>query len=89
MRNITFIMTLSAFLVPACTTSDTANPSNKCNAQAYARLIGQGEDALAFSGLLGKARILGPGSMATLDIQDDRINVVIDDNRIITAIYCG
>lgn len=34
-------------------------------------------------------RILGPDSMATMDFSPDRINVMVDEKGIITAVRCG
>jgi len=35
------------------------------------------------------ARILPPGSMMTMDYRPDRINVELDDNDIVTRVFCG
>lgn len=34
-------------------------------------------------------RILGPNAMATMDFSPQRINVMIDDANIVTAVRCG
>lgn len=34
-------------------------------------------------------RILGPDSMATMDFSPDRINVMVDEKGIVTAVRCG
>lgn len=58
----------------------------ECN---YNEWVGKevNEDALKATGR--PYRILGPNSIATMDFSPDRINVILDDKKIVTAVRCG
>lgn len=58
----------------------------ECN---YNEWVGQSvnEDAVKATGR--PYRILGPNSMATMDFSPQRINVMVDDKNLVTAVRCG
>ena len=58
----------------------------ECN---YNEWVGQSvnEDTVKATGR--PYRILGPNSMATMDFSPQRINVIVDDKKVVTAVRCG
>ena len=84
------------------TTSDPApappppevSAGNDCDATSLKDRLGQrftatlGETLQAESGA-ATLRVLHPGTVATLDYRQDRLNVRLDERDIITAIDCG
>lgn len=45
------------------------------------------EDAVKAAGR--PYRILGPNAAATMDFNPERINVIVDDNNVVTVVRCG
>ncbi len=90
-------------LLAGCTTlTDTPpdpnvpepTPSGRCDAAPAQGLIGKrGSDALAEtarrSAGAGIVRTLRPGAMVTMEYRVDRLNVVVDEKGMVTAIRCG
>ena len=64
----------------------TSGPDT-CNAAAYAGLIGQ--DAVVALQIPDPKRSYRPDEAITLDNVPQRVNIVLDDTDVITAITCG
>lgn len=81
---------LSALALPACAQqppgAEEENTPALCKAQSH---IGQPVDAIPEGELTQPYRVLRPGDAATMDYNPRRINVLIDENGIITQIHCG
>lgn len=60
-----------------------------CGADQQQDLIGKTETALKGISFDGPVRIIHPGTAVTKDYRTNRINFDIDENGIITRIYCG
>ncbi len=74
--------------------STTLAPAGACRPEAVADLVGKPlTDALQTDarGKTGAAtvRVLGPGTMATMDYRPDRLNIDIDDRSIVRRVRCG
>jgi hypothetical protein len=79
-------------ILAGCSTAAAPLPplaEDTCRAADYGPLIGQPATALERVLLLGKVRVIRPGQPVTMDFWPDRINFLIDDAEVITAINCG
>lgn len=61
--------------------------ADTCNAAAYAGLVGQ--DAVVALQIPDPKRSYRPDEAVTQDLIPARVNVVLDDTDVITAITCG
>ncbi|MEI2418505.1 I78 family peptidase inhibitor [Orrella sp. JC864] len=69
-------------------------PGGECNADNLQGSLGQPlSDSLAAQLLQqsgsATARTLRPGQVVTMEYNPQRLNVLVDDNNVITAIRCG
>ncbi|KRA75254.1 hypothetical protein ASD78_09690 [Lysobacter sp. Root667] len=69
-------------------------PSGQCNAEGARWAIGRGIDDDTTNRILRDtgsrdARVLKPGSAATMDYRADRINIDLNDRGAITGLRCG
>lgn len=71
--------------------SDNGIPEvGDCNAASHRGLIGQSaDDRPALSVLAPKVRFIEPGEAVTQDQQPQRLNLELDDQGVITRVYCG
>lgn len=95
-----FSLTLAtALLAAGCSTADKpapkpAAPSQGCTSSAVEHLQGQVataellEQARRQAGA-STARVLTPGSVVTLEYNGQRLNLNVDDQRVITRVSCG
>lgn len=60
-----------------------------CGADGLQELVGQPADAHDFKVDGRPLRILPPGSAMTMDHRPDRLNVDVDEDGLITRIWCG
>lgn len=58
----------------------------ECN---YNDWVGKPVDEEAVKAVGRPYRILGPNAMATMDFSPQRINVMVDEHNIVTAVRCG
>lgn len=70
------------------TPSPAVAASSACQ---YSTLIGEYLDDIDQESLFGNkvVRVLRPDSMVTEDYSPDRVNIVVDENNIITSVHCG
>ncbi|CUI28764.1 Peptidase inhibitor I78 family [Achromobacter xylosoxidans] len=74
--------------------STQAGARKTCDASALQSQIGQKatqsvlEDLRTRSGA-ATARILRPGQLVTMEYNDTRLNLIVDDKDVMTAIRCG
>ncbi|RDZ26652.1 I78 family peptidase inhibitor [Lysobacter silvisoli] len=82
----------------ACATAPQAGgpmpPSGQCNAEGARWAIGRGVDDDTTNRILRDtgsrdARVLTPGSAATMDYRGDRINIDVNERGAITGLRCG
>lgn len=92
----TLIITISlALVVTAVSACQSARPTGKgledgaCGADTMADLIGQPVTAYDASGHSGPVRIIRPGDAVTMDYRADRLNVMLDDQDVITGLACN
>jgi len=69
------------------TQASAPSGADTCNAAAYAALIGQ--DAVVALQIPDPKRSYRPDEAVTQDFNPARVNVVLDDTDVITAITCG
>ncbi len=60
-----------------------------CDGQAAATLIGQEASRLDELGHEGPMRIIRPDDAVTMDYQETRLNILLDQNDRIQRAYCG
>lgn len=60
-----------------------------CGADDMQHLVGLPDDILERMRLKPPARILRPGKAATMDYIEERLNIDIDKDGVITNVYCG
>ena len=82
---------------PGSEPGDTIRPpaeAGACNAQAGQVLVGQqatsatGQRALELTGATS-LRWGPPGAVFTMDYREDRVNLMYDENSMITEVRCG
>lgn len=89
----------TTLLAAGCSTADKppakpADPSQGCTSSAVEHLQGQVatpellEQARQQAGA-STARVLTPGSVVTLEYNGQRLNLNVDDQRVITRVSCG
>lgn len=64
-------------------------PSDGCGAADLSEFIGQPAVEVAAIESPGPVRILGPRSVATMDFNPTRLNILTDEDGIVTALSCG
>lgn len=93
MRTILPVTALIA--LAACQPETTLPPvpapdmSAQCGAEDLQDLIGTPSSDVDFAALGVPLRILPPGSMMTMDYRADRLNVELDQDGMITRLWCG
>ncbi len=82
---------LCALALTGCVEEENRMPdmSGTCGADGMQHLVGQPRDAFDDSSIDGTVRILPPGSMMTMDHRPDRLNIELDEDDIITRLWCG
>ena len=89
------LLALVAVLVSGCATVTSPLPAVRppdlmaCGAVNLQHLVGQKVDVLEALNLPGPRRIIRPGQAVTLDFNAARLDVDIDENGVITRIWCG
>ncbi|MBN7136848.1 hypothetical protein A7A76_02080 [Lysobacter enzymogenes] len=82
-------------MLSACATPiPPTNVGQSCNAEAARWAIGRAPDAATVERIRSEThsrdvRVLTPGSAATMDYREDRINVDVNDRGAITGLRCG
>ncbi len=96
MRTSLVITPLCLGLLAACATAPTPEPapSMSCNTAPAREYLGQpATDAVVQNAQqaagANSVRVLGPNDAATMDYRGDRLNVLVDGQRVITKLTCG
>lgn len=71
---------------PTPMTREEATAQDTCGAAQYSAMIGQNIAAVTFPA--DSVRVISPGQPVTEDFRADRLNVLLDDNGVITALEC-
>lgn len=75
-------------VLAGCAPKSPPAPTVACGAPGYPSLVGRRVAAVTLpSGL--EMRIIQPGDAVTQDFRAARMNLVVDDQGVITRIYCG
>ncbi|MBT2130232.1 hypothetical protein KKW20_03780 [Planktotalea lamellibrachiae] len=64
-------------------------PKGSCGAAALTHLIGQPVSTFDALGHKGPVRVIRPGQAVTMDYRLDRLNVVLDEQDVITGVNCS
>ena len=85
---------LFAALLSGCALPGTARLTSRCEADQAIGYVGQ-----RFTPRIGEivrkktpsktGRVIAPDTIVTQDFRVDRVNIAIDDRKIVTRIYCG
>jgi peptidase inhibitor I78 family protein len=63
---------------------------DECDARSQRGLVGDRlDDPAAVSAAAPKVRFINEGDAVTQDHQPDRLNILLDSNRVVTRVYCG
>lgn len=96
MRTSLVITPLCLGLLAACATAPTPEPtpSMSCNTAPAREYLGQtATDAIVQNAQqaagANSVRVLGPNDAATMDYRGDRLNIMVDGQRVITRLNCG
>jgi len=85
-------LSITALLLAGCGSPDGAapgiDPTDPCGAKGYSALLGAPLAAVTLPADLN-TRILQPGSMATTDYVETRMNIEVDANGTIVGLSCG
>ncbi|WP_136636422.1 I78 family peptidase inhibitor [Pseudooceanicola onchidii] len=90
----TLIMALMT-ATPVAALADTGGLANyyesyECRPSAYKALVGKSLGTAEQTIAEGpKVRIFGPGAILTDEFNPERVNIVSDDGKIVTRVYCG
>lgn len=65
--------------------------STECHPAAYQSLVGQPLGQVMQAGVSDgpMVRVFGPGAILSDEFNPNRVNIVSDDGRTITRVYCG
>lgn len=96
MRTSLLMIPLCTALLAACVATPTPEPAPpmSCNIAPAMGYV----DKRAYHGVTEAARkaagansvrVLGPGDVATMDYRGDRLNIMVDGQRVITRLTCG
>lgn len=80
---------LLPMLLAACQPAATEPEADACNAAGWTWLIGEPVDVVAASTFPAPMRVIGPGDAVTMEYLANRLNVVYDENGIVTDVRCG
>lgn len=83
---------LTPFLMAGCVPPEQpeVGETDACGASAMQYLVGQSQDVLAaMTFMQGKLRVIEPGMPITRDLRPDRLNLDVNENGIITRVWCG
>ena len=92
------ILLATPLLLGACmmnAPNDTpAQSGGTCHAEAAQSFVGQAfrpdmEQAVQRAAGARSVRVIRPGTMVTMDVRIDRVNVELDEGDVVTAIRCG
>ena len=91
MKKITLLLPLT--LLTACETIPTTGKGT-CDATRVQNFVGAIGTADLGTALLNRSRArtlrwLAPGTMATMDYRQDRLNVRVDGRNFVTGVDCG
>lgn len=96
MRTSLLIAPLCLGLLAACAATPTPEPtpSMSCNTAPAREYLGQAAtDAIVQNAQQAagadSVRVLGPNDAATMDYRGDRLNIMVDGQRVITKLTCG
>ncbi|WP_137702576.1 I78 family peptidase inhibitor [Marimonas lutisalis] len=81
----------ASLLLPGCMAESppaTQPDETTCGAAALQSAIGQPVNSVDLTGH-DPLRILPPGSIMTMDYNPMRLNVLLDENGLITKVHCG
>ncbi len=73
---------------PPAETAASLDDPDACGASDYQALIGSNIAAADLPTDMN-VRILRPGAIATMDYRPDRLNVLLDEDGVITRVRCG
>jgi len=88
----TIVAAIAALTIaPACQPSeeDAVEAKDSCGAAGYQSAVGTPHEAHDFTDPDRPVRIIPPNSAVTMDHRPDRLNIDIDEDGVITRIWCG
>ncbi|WP_375551175.1 I78 family peptidase inhibitor [Rhodophyticola porphyridii] len=71
------------------TTQKSLGATDACGASGWQALIGEHRDVLAAMTFPAPMRVYGPDDAVTMDYSPERLNVIHDEDGIITRVECG
>ncbi|GAB5449002.1 I78 family peptidase inhibitor [Gymnodinialimonas sp.] len=83
-----FPLIAALIALPVMTMAQSDDPDT-CGAAGFQGLVGQSAEIAAMLVLDQPKRVITPGSIVTRDHRLERINFDVDNDNVITSIYCG
>lgn len=68
---------------------DNGKAAKQCEVSKFEYLVGQSQTKIDEAGFPKTARFIEPDAMVTRDFKAERLNVDVDENGIITRLWCG
>ncbi|WP_227285642.1 MULTISPECIES: I78 family peptidase inhibitor [Paracoccaceae] len=68
---------------------ESLGATDACGASGWQALIGEHRDVLAAMTFPAPMRVYGPDDAVTMDYSPERLNVIHDEDGIITRVECG
>ncbi len=85
------LLTIPLLALTACQEGgapDLGGP-DECGASGWQYLVGEHRDVLADLALPDRTRVIGPNDAVTLDLSLERLNILYDEDGVITQANCG
>ena len=73
----------------AATPSPAPEDQAACRADEFQSLVGRTHEDLLTTRILGPVRIIRPDQAVTMDFIAARLNIVLDEDEVVTRVYCG
>lgn len=93
LRKLKVLPIVALLVLPGCLEQQVATPGplklDDCGAAGYGGLVGTPLSRFDVSAVKSPVRVLAPGSVMTMDLRHDRLNIEHDKRGTITRVYCG
>ncbi|SMR81890.1 Peptidase inhibitor I78 family protein [Aliiroseovarius halocynthiae] len=87
MKQLFMIATLTG--LAGCMADGADAADDLCGASQLAYLVGQTAEILTGLDLPENRRVMQPDMAYTMDYQPNRLNISIDENKVIDRVWCG
>lgn len=90
MKRLVFLGVLAGCApVPESPPPSAPTRPDTCGIASHQNLIGLSHSDLLRIEILGPVRVIRPGRAVTMDFRADRLNIMLNEGEIVTAVSCG